>query len=150
MRTRTALAASLSLALAAGSFAPALAAPPKPKPIKKSYQASAPIPDPTPITGETGGNCSPTLDQAKDEKPFTIPAAGVLKVDVHSFEGDWALAILDSSGEKIADHDNDVSEPIDTPSTLTLKFKKKQVITVRACNFAGGPSATVDILFTYK
>ena len=150
MRIRSAVAVSASLALAAGALAPAVAAPKKPAPIKKSYTATTTMADPTPITGATGGNCSPTLPGAKHEAPFAIPYAGTLKVDLHKFQGDWALAVLDDAGEKIADHDNDVSEPIDTPSTLTLKFKKKTTITVRACNFAGGPTAQVDILFTAK
>lgn len=148
MRIRPALAASLSLAVAAGALSPVLAAPPKP--VKKSYEATAPTPDPTPFTGQTGGNCSPTLDTAKHEAPFTMPWAGTLKVDLHSFQGDWALAILDDKGKKLADHDNDVSEPIDTPSTITLKLKKKTDLVIRACNFAGGPTGTVDILATPK
>ncbi len=147
MRLHTVAAASLAAVIAAGGLAPALAAPTT---VKKSYEATAGTPDPTPITGQTGGNCSPTLDTAKHEAPFTIPWAGTIKVDLHSFQGDWALAILDSKGKKIADHDNDVSEPIDTPSTITLKLKKKTDLIIRACNFAGGPTATVDILATRK
>lgn len=151
MRTRSALAMSLVGVVAAASLAPAVAAPKKkPAPIKKSYQATATTPDPTPISGETGGNCSPTLDTAKHEAPFAIPYAGTLKVDLTGFQGDWALAILDDKGAKIADHDNGVSEPIDTPSTITIKLKKKTTVTVRACNFAGGPTANVAILYTAK
>jgi len=150
MRLRTVLASSLTVVVAAGALAPAVAAPPKPKPIKQSYEATAPTPDPTPFTGATGGNCSPTLDTAKHETPFTMPWAGTLKVDLHSFQGDWALAILDAKGNKLADHDNDVSEPIDTPSTITLKLKKKTDLVIRACNFAGGPTGTVDLVATAK
>ena len=150
MRLRTVAATSLVAVAAAGTFAPALAAPAKPKPIKKSYTATTATPDPTPITGETGGNCSPLLDTAKHEAPFTMPWAGTLKVDLNQFQGDWALAITDTKGNKLADHDNDVSEPIDTPSTITLKVKKKTDLIIRACNFAGGPTANVDILATAK
>lgn len=148
MRLRNVAAASLAAVIAAGGLAPALAAPTPP--VKKSYQATAATPDPTPITGQTGGNCSPTLDSAKHEEPFTIPWAGTIKVDLHSFQGDWALAILDSKGKMLANHDNDVSEPIDTPSSITLKLKKKTDLIIRACNFAGGPTATVDVLATRK
>ena len=149
MRIRSAVAASLTVVLAAGALSPALAGP-KPKPISKSYTATAGTPDPTPITGQTGGNCSPTLASAKHEEPFTMPWAGTLKVDLTGFQGDWALAILDSKGNKIADHDNDVSEPIDTPSKIVLKVKKKTDLVIRACNFAGGPTAKVDVLATPK
>lgn len=150
MRARTALATSLAAVVAVGSLAPAVAAPTKPAPIKKTYTATAPTPDPTPISGRTGGNCSPMLPGAKHEAPFAIPYAGTLKVDLNGFQGDWALAILDAKGAKIADHDNGATEPIDTPSQITIKLKKKTTITVRACNFAGGPTATVTILYTAK
>ena len=148
MRLRTAAVTAMVAVAAAGTLAPALAA--TPAPIKKTYTATAGTPDPTPITGATGGNCSPTLASAKHEAPFEMPWAGTLKVDLNKFQGDWALAILDSKGNKIADHDNDVSEPIDTPSTITLKVKKKSTLTIRACNFAGGPTAQVDIKATPK
>jgi hypothetical protein len=148
MRLRTALATSLTAVVAAGALAPALAAPPKP--VKKSYTATTTTPDPTPISGRTGGNCSPTLDSAKHEEPFTMPYAGTLKVDLTGFQGDWALAITDTKGKKLADHDNDVSEPIDTPSQIVLKLKKKTDLIIRACNFAGGPTAKVDVLATPK
>jgi hypothetical protein len=149
MRLRTAAVTSLVAVAAAGTLAPAVAAP-KPKPISKSYTATTATPDPTPITGETGGNCSPTLDTAKHEEPFTMPWAGTLKVDLTGFQGDWALAITDSKGKKLADHDNDVTEPIDTPSQIILKVKKKTDLIIRACNFAGGPTAQVDLLATAK
>jgi hypothetical protein len=150
MRLRTVLATSLTAVVAAGALAPALAAPPKP--VSKSYQASAAMVDPTPITGETGGNCSPVLEQAKHEAPFTMPFAGTLQVDLTKFQGDWALAVLDSKGKKIADHDNDViaGEAVDAPSQIIIKLKKKTDLVIRACNFAGGPTAQVDILATPK
>ena len=137
-------------AVAVGAMAATATAAPKPKPISKKYQATAATPDPTPISGATGGNCSPSIDQAKHEAPFEMPWAGTLQVDLNGFQGDWALAILDSKGDKIADHDNDVSEPIDTPSKIVLKLKKKTALTIRACNFAGGPTATVTLLATPK
>lgn len=150
MRTRSALALSLVGVVAAGSLAPALAAPKKPAPVKKTYTATAVTPDPTPISGQTGGNCSPQLDSAKHEAPFAVPFPGTLKVDLNGFQGDWALAILDDKGAKIADHDNDAGTALDEPSTITIKLKKKTTVTIRACNFAGGPTATVTALLTAK
>ena len=147
MRLRTLAATSLTVVVAAGALAPALAAPPKP--VTKSYTANAPVPDPTPFTGETGGNCSPIIPEAKDEQPFTMPWAGTLKVDLTGFQGDWALAVLDSKGKKLADHDNDAtSEPVDAPSQIVLKVKKKTDLIIRACNFAGGPTGTVKYVHT--
>ena len=149
MRTRTALATGLVGLLAAGSLAPAVAAPAKPKPIKKSYQATASTPDPTPFAGEI---CDPQLPGAKHEAPFTIPYAGTLTVKIHSFQGDWALGLLDKDGGMIASHDNDVlaGDAVDSPSEVIVKFKKPTTVTVRGCNFAGGPTATVDITYVAK
>ncbi len=150
MQRRLALTLVPLIALGVAA-APSFAAPKKPAPIKKTYTATAATPDPTPITGQTGGNCSPQLPGAKHEAPFSIPYAGTLKVDLNGFQGDWALAILDASGAKIADHDNDASSSsVDAPSQIVIKLKKKTTVTVRACNFAGGPTATVTILYTAK
>ena len=151
MRTRTALAASLSLALAAGSFAPAFSAPPKPKPIKKTWTATTTAADPVTPFAVTDV-CEPEVPGAKHETPFTVPYAGVLTVKVHSFQGDWALGVLDKDGEMIASHDNDVTagDALDAPSEVTIKFKKKTDIIVRACNFAGCPTATVDLSLVPK
>ena len=143
MRTRTALTTGLVAVLAVGSFAPAFAGP-KPKPIQKSYTATASTPDPTPMAGEI---CDPKLPGAKHEAPFTVPYAGMLTVKIHGFQGDWALGVLDSDGAMIASHDNDVTagDAVDAPSEVQIKFKKKTTVTIRGCNFAGGPTATVDI-----
>jgi hypothetical protein len=151
MRLRTAALTAMVAVAAAGTLAPAVAAP-QPKPVKHSYEATAPVPDPTPFTGQTGGNCSPTLDDAKHEEPFKMPFAGTLTVDLTGFQGDWALAVLDAKGEKLADHDNDVlaGEAVDAPSQIILKVKKPTELIIRACNFAGGPTAQVDILATPK
>jgi hypothetical protein len=144
------LVAAVTVASVAVSLgATASAAPKKPKPVKKTYTATAPTPDPTPVTGQTGGNCHPTLDSAKHEEPFTIPFPGTLKVDITGFQGDWAGALIDADGESIADNDQDITEPIDTPVQMMVTFKKKgEKILIRACNFSGGPTATVSYVFT--
>ena len=143
------LVALVAVVAAAGAVSPAVAAPAAKK-ASGSYQATAAAPDPTPFTGETGGNCSPTLDQAKHEQEIGIPAAGTLQVDLSGFAGDWDLALLNSKGQKIADSAQDmVSEAPDKPEKIKVKIKAKGTYTIRACNFAGGPTANVKWVHTY-
>ncbi len=147
MRTRHVLVGVTSLLALAGSMTPAMA---KPKPIVKSYQASAPTPDPTPVTGETGGNCHPTLPSAMDNHDVVIPYASTLVIDLNGFQGDWALGLFDADGEEIATDDQDVTEAPDTPAHIEARFKKKTSVTIRACNFSGGPTANVTYKITAK
>lgn len=133
------------LGIVGTAVAPALAAP---KPMSGKYEAQALVPDPTPITGATGGNCRPTIAQAKHEKAIDLPGAGTFKVDLNGFQGDWALAVLNSKGQVLADDDNDLGTPIDSPQKVQIKVKSKGKYTIRACNFAGGPTAQVAWKYT--
>ena len=141
MRYRSAAAASLAAVVAAGTFAPALAGP-TPKPITKEYTATAPTPDPTPVAGDI---CDPAVPTAKHEEKFTVPAAGTLKVTMAA-ELDWALALLDAKGKRLADSDGGL--PTDVES-MQVKFKRKTDVVIRSCNFAGGPTAAMKLVFTY-
>lgn len=143
MRIRTAAVTSLVAVAAAGTLAPAMAAPAKPKPITKTYTATAPTPDPTPIAGDV---CTPALATARHSEPFKVPAAGRLKVTIE-FTGDWALGLRDKkSGSQIASSDGATPE---TPESMDVKFKRATEVFIDACNFAGGPTATVTYTFTY-
>ena len=143
MRARTALVAGLALVTAAGSLAPAVAAPKK-KPIKVTYEVGPLTPDPTPIA--LGEICAPATPSAIDAREIKIPAAGTLQVDI-DFVGDWALGMRDKAGDRLAESDGGTPE---TDESMTVKFKKAQTITIEACNFAGGPEATVTYTFTFK
>lgn len=147
MRIRTALIATTVLVTGVGAIAPAMA---KPKTTTTSYTANAPTPDPTPFTGQTGGNCHPTLDTAMDNREYKVPAAGNMTIDLTGFQGDWALGLFDSDGGEIATDDQDTSAPIDTPAHIEARFKKATTVTVRACNFSGGPTANVKIKYVTK
>jgi hypothetical protein len=147
MRTRTVLVAATAVLAAAGSMTPAMA---KPKPITQTYTANAPTPDPTPVTGETGGNCHPTLASAMDNHAVKIPYASTIVIDLNGFQGDWALGLFDADGEEIATDDQDITAPIDTPAHIEARFKKKTSVTIRACNFTGGPTANVTYKITAK
>ncbi len=139
MRLRTVAVTSLVAVTAAGALTPALAAP---KQIKKTYTATAPTPDPTPFVGYI---CDPLLPGAKHEQKFTVPAAGTLKVEMAQ-PFDWALALLDDKGKRLAESDS--GDPL-AQESMQLKFKRKTNVVIRACNFAGTPTSTVTYTFTF-
>ncbi len=147
MRTRTVAAASLAAVLAAGSLAPALAAPTKPKPVSKQYTATAFPPDPSHVV-ITEGICNTTNPTSQHNEPFTVPFVGVLKVDMTGFQGDWDLALY-SGSSLVASSAQDITDAPDRPESITVKLKKKgQKLSIRACNFSGGPTANVKYVHT--
>lgn len=140
MRLRTAAITSLVAVAAAGStLAPVSAAP---KPVVTKYQVGPLTPDPTPIA--LGEICAPATPSAIDAREYKVPAAGRLKVDI-DFVGDWALGLRDAKGKRLAESDGSSPE---TDETMDVKFKKAGTVVVEACNFAGGPTATVTLTFT--
>lgn len=142
MRLRTAAVTAVVAVAAAGTLTPALAAP-KPKPITKTYTVGPLTPDPTPIAGDI---CDPATPTARHSEPFKVPAAGRLKVDI-DFAGDWALAMRDSKKDtRLAESDGASPE---TDESMDVKFKKPTEVLIDACNFAGGPTATVTYTFTF-
>ena len=140
MRLRTVAATSMVAVAAAGTLAPALAAPAKP--ITKTYTATAATPDPTPAAGDI---CDPALPSSKHEEKFTVPAAGTLKVTMVQ-ELDWALALLDSKGKRLAESDG--GTPTDKEA-MQVKFKKATDVVIRSCNFAGTPTSEITYTFTF-
>jgi len=143
MHARTALSAGLAALLVAGAAAPSVAATKKkPKPIKGSFVATG-LPDPTPIAGTT---CEPTLPTSKTEKAFTVPARGVLHIELENTL-DWSVSVLTTDGEMLGCADG--GTPTDIEMT-DVSFKKKTKVILRAANFAGEPTVTVNYVFTYK
>jgi hypothetical protein len=143
------------LAVAALSAVPAHAATrkAKPKPIRGSYHVTT-NPNPTiEATGFVKDGCDQTVPGGADNHVFTIPAAGTLHVvlDGNDPTGaaapvgpDWDLFILDSDGSLL-----DSSGGSNAHEETTDKFKKKQKVTIQACNLLGLPDATVSYTFTY-
>lgn len=124
---------------------PAIAAPkpaPKPKPITGTYQASA-TPDPTPIAGDV---CTPTLPGAMHTKEFTVPAKGVLYIDLQNTL-DWAVKVRATNGDVLGSQDGGTPEMKESTSIV---FKKKEKVFIDTCNFAGEPTITVNYRFVYK
>jgi hypothetical protein len=61
-------------------------------------------------------------------------------------ELDWALALLDGKGKRLAESDG--GTPTDKES-MQVKFKKKTDVIIRSCNFAGTPTSEITYLFTF-
>jgi hypothetical protein len=145
----TAAALLLAGSVAAASGAAAAPAKHKTKVLKGSFQVQAP-PDPTmDATAQVGMECHNIDPLSVVEHALTMPAKGTLKVDLNSPDPtgghmDWDLYLLNGSGTVIgSSHGPTASEEVVTPIG-------KGKVTVRACNLAGEPSATVTWALTYK
>lgn len=147
MRARTVLSTGLvGLLVASGVTTQATGAmKAKPKPIVGSYEATA-TPDPTSTSLITGEVCVPTIPTAKFSHTFKVPARGTLFVDLQN-SLDWSLAIRDADGDVVASADGGSPE---VKESTSAGFKKKQTVTIDACNFLGEPTITVKYKFVYK
>jgi hypothetical protein len=147
MRTRTALVLSLSLVAAAGSASPALAGK-KPAPVKKEYTASANVP------GGVGSQadsviCSDTVAPSVFDATFKAPFAGRLNVKQDGFQGDWDLALVQDGANSAESAQDMTSTDVSRPEEVSgFKLKKGEEVTIRSCNFVGGPTAHVAYTFT--
>lgn len=141
-----------ALACAGVATSPSLAAPKKKPPITGTYKLQLP-PDPTAnvlSTAGQGGQCGLNT-RAQDKHPFTVPAAGTLKLVIDSqdpkpgtpYVFDWDVFLNDAQGELGAGNTGEAHDEI------VMKFKKKSDVTFLACNLNGLPDATVTYSFTY-
>jgi hypothetical protein len=141
MRTRTALVASLALVAGLGSLTPALAGP---KPVTKSYTATAFPPSPTNVQL---GVCHGDVPGSNFDQAFKAPFKGRLTVDQFGFQGDWDLALV-QDGSNSAESAQDATADPQTPEHIDgFKLKKGEEVTIRSCNFSGGPTANVKYTF---
>ncbi len=127
----------------------ATAAPPKP--ITKTYTATAPAPDPTNAAAATHQVCNMVVPQSFHIEKFKAPGPGALKIEIDGFIGDWDLLIQDSKGRDVAAATaTDASTPASPdPDSTAVKIKKADTYSIIACNWVGGPTATVKYTFTF-
>ena len=139
-------ALTLGALTAATVVAPgALAAPPK-KPITKTYTATAPAPDPSNWAGQGYSVCAQNVPGSFHTEEFKAPAAGALKVELTGYQGDWYLLLMDAKAKEVAASG---SGDVGAPEVATIKLKKPGVISIVACNWAGGPTGQVKYTFTF-
>jgi hypothetical protein len=116
------------------------------KPITKTYTATAPAPDPTNWVEANYSVCNQMVPNSFHKEPFKAPEAGSLQLEMSGYQGDWDLLVLNSKNSE-AGHAG--SSDLGVPEKTTIKIKKAESFTIVACNWAGGPTATVKYTFTY-
>jgi hypothetical protein len=144
MRTRTALVAGLVLAAGFGSLSPAMA---KGKTVTKSYTATASTPG---VTNAALGVCEGSVPGSNFDATFKAPFAGHLTVDLTGFVGDWDMALVQDGSNSAESAQDPTKQPNpETPEHIDgFKLKKGEEVTIRTCNFSGGPTANVKYTFT--
>jgi hypothetical protein len=123
------------LALVAVAAAPSLAAP---KQVKKSYTATAPVPDVTVA-------CDGAVPMSVHDEPFTAPANGKLAVKMVGGDLDWDLYLWTPEREELA-KDFTLASSV---ASLTLKMTKGQQLLITACNVGAVGDAAMSYVFTY-
>ena len=136
--------------VAAGFAGEATAAPKKRKPISHSYQATAPLPDPSNYADDTYSVCAQNVPQSFHTHEFKAPAPGKLKVTLSNFLGDWDLLLLDPKGTEVG---AGVASDLGTPGSsvaevASVKVRKAGTYKIIACNWAGG--STGDVKYTFE
>ncbi len=147
---KLALIAAVGLAATVGAAGDVALAGPK-DPITKTYTATAPTPDPTNAAAATHQVCNMVVPQSFHIEKFAAPGPGALKVEIDGFVGDWDLLIQDSKGRDVAAATaTDTSTPVaPDPDSTAVKVKKAETYSIIACNWVGGPTATVKYTFTF-
>ena len=143
MRTRTAFAASLVLVAGVGSLSPAFAGP---KTITKSYTATASTPG---VTNAALGVCEGSTPGSNFDATFKAPFKGKLQVDLTGFQGDWDMALVEDGSNAAESAQDPTAQPDpQTPEHIEgFRVKKGEEVTIRTCNFSGGPTANVKYVF---
>ncbi|MFN2626850.1 MAG: hypothetical protein ABR520_12300, partial [Mycobacteriales bacterium] len=116
----------------------------------KTYTAMAFPPDPgNYVTGTLCRGLNP-MHMGEHLHPFKAPAPGVLDVVLTGYMGDWDLAIRDSDGDNAGESGSNAMPPV-TPGDeeAVVKVKRAADFTIVACNWGGGPTATVKLTFTF-
>ncbi|HVF19100.1 MAG TPA: hypothetical protein VNA14_02540 [Mycobacteriales bacterium] len=132
----------------AGLASPALAS--HKKPITETYTATAATPDPG--NAVTGTLCDGVNPAATGEHlhEFAVPEAGTLEVILTNYQGDWDLAVRNSKGSMIGGSGSGGYQPVaGGDEKVKIKVKKAEKLTIVGCNWAGSPTATVKVTFTF-
>lgn len=103
-----------------------------------------PYPGPNGCNGADGG----TEDVNYVAEPFKASSNGLLTVTMVDFQGDWDLFLNDSDGGMLVSSTE--SQLTGTPAQEEVSFalSKGTEVLMTPCNWVGGPSATVNWVFT--
>ena len=142
MRRTVVLLVVAGLLVGAG-LTPATAGKKKKRKVTEEYSFSAPVPNPN----MSGCNQMGVEDLQYQTAAFSTPGKGVLDLVLENFQVDWDLFVLDSSGNVIGSSKSDnMAAAIER---VVLPVAGKEDLTILACNWAGGPTATATLTYTY-
>jgi hypothetical protein len=81
-------------------------------------------------------------------EPFKAPSNGLLTVTMIDFQGDWDLFVNDADGAMMLSSTE--SQLTGSPATeeIAIALAKGAQVLMTPCNWVGGPSATVNWVFT--
>ena len=145
---RTAVLSLAALAAATVAAPGAVAAPPKP--VTKTYTATAPTPDPSNSAPGSYTVCAQRVPQSFHTEEFKVPGPGSLKVELTGYNVDWDLLLMDGAKKELASSGSGGVGVEGGPEVAQVKFKKATTVLIVACNWSGGPTATVKYTFTPK
>ena len=145
----TAITVAVAIAGTAAATGASAATKAKTHVMKGQYTVTA-LPDPTvEATDETGTSCANINPAAVDLHALNLPAKGLLHVVLDGTDPtgalDWDLYLLDAKGNEIGG-----SNGASSHEEIYLPNVGRGKVTIKACNLAGAPSATVTYAFTYK
>lgn len=143
--------AALAVTAVSATGASAKAKPkPKVKTLKGTYSVTL-LPDPTiEAQGQLGNVCGNVNPKAADSHVLNLPGNGTLQVVLDSPDPtttnktDWDLIVFDAAGGEI-DHSDGATSHEETYDPGLHKGK----VTIKVCNLAGAPDATVHYVYTY-
>ncbi len=115
----------------------------KSKTITDSWTATAPVPFPVEVSSCQNG--PDTLSTHLHE--LKTPGKGELTVTMTGFVGDWDLWVFAPNGTVLGSSVNFVDVMTET---VTAFIRGMPTVTVMACNFAGGPTAELESIYTYR
>ena len=115
----------------------------KAKKITDAWTATAPVPFPVEVTSCQNG--PETLTHHLHE--LKTPGKGMLNVTMTGFVADWDLWVFSPNGDVLGSSINFVDVPVEV---VNIPISGMPTVTVMACNFAGGPTAELESVYTYK
>ena len=150
---RKALVSVLLLGLVAGalSAAPAVAGKKKKKTVTVSEEFALGPHAPIPVLSDADPNGCRNGEEGvhKTTVPFTTPGKGIMTVKISAFEGDWDLYLLEGDNV-IAASDTSQLQGAAASEQIMINLGAKKKVSIVACNWAGGPTASGSYTYKYK
>lgn len=81
-------------------------------------------------------------------EPFKAPSNGLLTVTMVDFQGDWDLFLNDPDGGMIVSATESQLTGAAAEEEVSFALSKGTEVLMTPCNWVGGPSATVNWVFT--